>query len=270
MSSRQTPCGVVRSALLLAPSSTLATLFDRTVLVADARQCGRKISRPIRQEVVDRSRLAASQQEFFVRTVGLEDHECVLLPGHNIADLSAPPIRKEYRPLAGLVMFPIGGYTADHARRVRLVVLGSCLSAAIVLIYTLAPSWEVLAVAALLQGFVVFQLPARSALIADSLLPEDRGRGRVFSCPRSAPPGSSGGTRRATWPWHRSARGSMRSDADPDRPREETDTDTPPGAVLSPARLGQRHWIGRLRPENRRPTPALPRRVTSGGSGGGR
>ncbi|MFN2273075.1 MAG: MFS transporter [Anaerolineae bacterium] len=81
------------------------------------------------------------------------------------------------RPLAGLVMFPIGGYIADHARRVRLVVLGSCLSAAIVLMYTLAPSWEVLAMAALLQGFVVFQLPARSALIADSLLPEDRGQG---------------------------------------------------------------------------------------------
>ena len=81
------------------------------------------------------------------------------------------------RPLAGLIMFPIGGYIADHARRARLVVLGSCLSAAIVLMYTLAPSWQVLAVAALLQGFVVFQLPARSALIADSLLPEDRGRG---------------------------------------------------------------------------------------------
>ena len=38
------------------------------------------------------------------------------------------------RPLAGLVMFPIGGYIADHARRARLVVLGSCLSAAVVLI----------------------------------------------------------------------------------------------------------------------------------------
>jgi MFS family permease len=80
------------------------------------------------------------------------------------------------RPLAGLVVFPVGGYIADHARRVRLIVLGSCLSAAIVLMYTLAPSWEVLAVAALLQGLVVFQLPARSAPIADSLLPEDRGR----------------------------------------------------------------------------------------------
>lgn len=81
------------------------------------------------------------------------------------------------RPLAGLIMFPIGGYITDHARRVRLVVLGSCFSAAIILVYILAPRWEVLAVAALLQGFTVFSLPARSALIADSLPPEDRGRG---------------------------------------------------------------------------------------------
>ncbi|MBN1877028.1 MAG: MFS transporter [Anaerolineae bacterium] len=80
-------------------------------------------------------------------------------------------------PLAGLLMFPISGYIADHASRVRLVVLGSCFSAAIILLDILAPTWQVLAVAALLQGFVVFALPARSALIADSLPPEDRGRG---------------------------------------------------------------------------------------------
>jgi MFS family permease len=81
------------------------------------------------------------------------------------------------RPLAGLIMFPIGGYITDHASRVRLVALGSTFSAAIVLIYILAPSWEVVAVAALLQGFAVFPFPARSALIADSLPPGDRGRG---------------------------------------------------------------------------------------------
>ena len=80
-------------------------------------------------------------------------------------------------PLAGLIMFPIGGYITDHASRVRLVALGSTFSAAIVLINILAPSWEVLAVAALLQGFAVFPFPARSALIADSLPPGDRGRG---------------------------------------------------------------------------------------------
>ena len=80
-------------------------------------------------------------------------------------------------PLAGLIMFPIGGYIADHASRVRLVVLGSCLSAVIVLTNILAPTWEILVMAALVQGFVVFALPARSSLIADSLPPEDRGRG---------------------------------------------------------------------------------------------
>jgi len=53
-------------------------------------------------------------------------------------------------PLAGLIMFPIGGYIADHASRVKLVALGSVFSAALVLIYILAPSWQVVALAALL------------------------------------------------------------------------------------------------------------------------
>ena len=80
-------------------------------------------------------------------------------------------------PLAGLIMFPIGGYITDRASRVKLVALGSIFSAAVVLMYIFAPSWELLAVAALLQGFAVFPFPARSALIADSLPPGDRGRG---------------------------------------------------------------------------------------------
>ena len=80
-------------------------------------------------------------------------------------------------PLAGLIVFPIAGYIADHSNRVKLIVLAGYLSSAIILIYILAPNWQVFAVAALLQGFLVFQFPARSALIADSLSPGDRGRG---------------------------------------------------------------------------------------------
>ncbi len=80
-------------------------------------------------------------------------------------------------PVAGLIMFPIAGYIADHAGRVKLVALANFLSSAIILMRVLAPSWEALAVAALLQGFLVFQFPASSALIADSLSPRDRGRG---------------------------------------------------------------------------------------------
>ena len=81
------------------------------------------------------------------------------------------------RPLLGLVMFPLGGYFADQASRVRLIVLASAFSVGIVLMRFVAPSWEVLALAALLQGLAVLGFPARSALIADSLPPQDRGRG---------------------------------------------------------------------------------------------
>ena len=80
-------------------------------------------------------------------------------------------------PLAGLIMFPISGYIADRAGRVKLIALGGYLSGAILLIYIFAPSWEVIALAGMLHGFMVFQFPPSSALIADSLSPENRGVG---------------------------------------------------------------------------------------------
>ena len=80
-------------------------------------------------------------------------------------------------PLAGLVMFPLGGYLADHSGRVKLIGLAGYLSGAIYLLYIFAPNWQVIALAGLLQGFMVVQFPPSSAIIADSLAPEDRGRG---------------------------------------------------------------------------------------------
>lgn len=80
-------------------------------------------------------------------------------------------------PFAGLIMFPLAGYLADLAGRVKLIALGGYLSGAIILMYILAPNWQVIALAALLQGFMVFQFPPSSALIADSLSPENRGTG---------------------------------------------------------------------------------------------
>jgi len=80
-------------------------------------------------------------------------------------------------PLAGLIMFPISGYIADRAGRVKLIALGGYLSGAILLMYIFAPSWEAIALAAMLHGFMVFQFPPSSALIADSLSPENRGVG---------------------------------------------------------------------------------------------
>jgi MFS family permease len=81
------------------------------------------------------------------------------------------------RPLAGLIAFPIAGHLTDRANRVKLIVLSSYLSVAFVLIYVLAFRWQVVAIASLMSGLVVLGFPPRSALIADSLSPEDRGRG---------------------------------------------------------------------------------------------
>jgi len=83
-----------------------------------------------------------------------------------------------FRPLMGLIMFPLGGYFADHASsRVKLIVLSNIFATGIVLMRFVAPSWELLAVAAVFQGLIAVGFPSRSALIADSLAPADRGRG---------------------------------------------------------------------------------------------
>ena len=81
------------------------------------------------------------------------------------------------RPLAGLIAFPIAGYLADRSSRIKLIVLSNFLSVAFLLIYVLAFNWQVVAIASLMSGLVVLGFPPRSALIADSLSPEDRGRG---------------------------------------------------------------------------------------------
>ncbi len=81
------------------------------------------------------------------------------------------------RPLAGLIMFPISGYLTDRTGRVRLIALAGYLSGATMLLYVLAPSWEWIALAAFLQGFMTLQFPPTSAIIADSLEPSSRGTG---------------------------------------------------------------------------------------------
>ncbi len=80
-------------------------------------------------------------------------------------------------PLGGLIVYPIAGYLADHVSRAKLIAFTGYFSALTILIYIFAPSWHWLAVARLLQGFAVLQHPASSALIADSLTPQSRGRG---------------------------------------------------------------------------------------------
>jgi len=80
-------------------------------------------------------------------------------------------------PLAGLLVFPIAGYLSDRAGRVKLIALAGYLSGAVTLLYVLATGWQSIALARFLLGFMVFQFPPTSAIIADSISPENRGRG---------------------------------------------------------------------------------------------
>ncbi len=98
-----------------------------------------------------------------------------------ILELGGEPVQigliNSLMPLAGLLVFPISGYIADRAGRVKLIAYAGFFSGAILLLYVLAPSWQWLAWGALLRGLLVVQFPPTSAIIADSLSPERRGIG---------------------------------------------------------------------------------------------
>jgi MFS family permease len=79
--------------------------------------------------------------------------------------------------LAGLFLLPVAGHITDQADRIRLIVLAGFLSSLFLVMMVFAPSWQVIALASLLVGTVVFQFPAYASLIADSLSPESRGQG---------------------------------------------------------------------------------------------
>ena len=81
------------------------------------------------------------------------------------------------RPLAGLFIFPIAGYLTDRISRVKLIALADILSGISMLLYVFAPSWEWIALGALVQGFMVFSFPPTSAMLADSIEPQNRGLG---------------------------------------------------------------------------------------------
>lgn len=81
------------------------------------------------------------------------------------------------RPLAAMFIYPIAGALADSYGRVKIIVAMGYLNAALYLLYMLAPDWRFLAAATLLNGLLVFSFPASSALLADSLPSELRGRG---------------------------------------------------------------------------------------------
>ena len=78
--------------------------------------------------------------------------------------------------LAGIFLYPIGGYIADKAGRARLVGFSTLLYASSFLFFALAPDWRWVAAGLIYQQLALFYMPALNAIMADSIPVGVRGR----------------------------------------------------------------------------------------------
>jgi MFS family permease len=79
--------------------------------------------------------------------------------------------------IAGLFLYPLGGYIADKSGRVKLVSIATVGFAFTFLPFAFAPHWEWLALASFFQNFVMFYSPILTVLMADSMRAGTRGQG---------------------------------------------------------------------------------------------
>jgi MFS family permease len=79
--------------------------------------------------------------------------------------------------IAGLFLYPLGGYIADKSGRVKLVSLATFGYAFSFIPYAIAPTWEWLAFASFFQNLVLFYAPILTVLMADSMSAGRRGQG---------------------------------------------------------------------------------------------
>jgi len=79
--------------------------------------------------------------------------------------------------IAGLFLYPLGGYIADKSGRVKLVSLATFGYAFSFLPFAFAPHWEWLALASFFQNLVLFYAPILTVLMADSMRAGRRGQG---------------------------------------------------------------------------------------------
>jgi DHA1 family multidrug resistance protein B-like MFS transporter len=79
--------------------------------------------------------------------------------------------------LAAMIFYPLGGYIADYQGRIKLIAYMTFAYGVAFLIPAFTSTWQWLAVGMFVQNIVTFYFPARQALIADSIPPEQRGIG---------------------------------------------------------------------------------------------
>ena len=84
---------------------------------------------------------------------------------------------KSAAALAGLFLYPLGGYIADKQGRVKLVGIATIVYAFSFIPFAYAQSWETLAVASFFQNLVLFYAPILTVLQADSMSVGMRGQG---------------------------------------------------------------------------------------------
>lgn len=79
--------------------------------------------------------------------------------------------------IAGMFLYPVGGYIADKMGRVKLVGFSTYAYAFSHLFFVFANNWHTVALGQFLSNLFLFYSPAMNALQADSLPPGVRGRG---------------------------------------------------------------------------------------------
>jgi len=79
--------------------------------------------------------------------------------------------------IAGMVLYPVGGYIADRSGRVKLIGYSTFLYAFAHLFFVIANDWRMIALGQFMSQLLLFYMPAMNALEADSLPPGVRGRG---------------------------------------------------------------------------------------------
>lgn len=79
--------------------------------------------------------------------------------------------------IAGMVLYPVGGYIADRSGRVKLIAYSTYIYTFAHLFFVFATNWQAIAVGQFLNQLLLFYVPAMNALTADSLPPGVRGRG---------------------------------------------------------------------------------------------
>ncbi len=78
--------------------------------------------------------------------------------------------------VAGMLLFPVGGYLADKAGRAKFVGISTFFFASSFLLFIFAPTWQWLAVGIVFQQITLFYMPALNAIMADSIPVGARGR----------------------------------------------------------------------------------------------